>query len=133
MIAAALLVLVLGGCPAGPTGPAPQPFPSASPVIGVPPPARPDRNTLLVVEKVAGSREVGSFAALPGELWIGGRCSGGDIELHLDPLAVLPMQCDRLRDLPFQNQITLRNPRQLTLSVVAPEGVVWGLRVEQDR
>lgn len=88
--------------------------------------------TLLVVTAASGPRAVGSFAVNPGDLWIRGRCAGGNLNLHLEPLAVLPIPCDRLNNLPFQNQITLRRARQVTLSVVAPEAMVWGLRVEQD-
>lgn len=137
---AVLLVTALVGCGPGtraskesaavrPRSDPPAPMASLAP--GVPPPARRDLTTLLLVTSAAGPRQVGSFPATAGHLWIRGRCAGGDLQLHVDPLAVLPMPCDKLGDLPFENRITLRRARQITISVVAPASMIWGLRVEQ--
>jgi hypothetical protein len=53
------------------------------------------------------------------------------LELRLDPVAVLPIPCDRMGALPFLNQVVMRRPTLIRVSVVAPASVTWNLRVQQ--
>lgn len=117
---AAVLVAGLAGCGSD-AGDAPEPLP----------PAPPAQTTLLTVPTSSGSAEVGTFEAQPGNLWIGGQCWGGELELHVEPLSVLPIPCDAPDGQPFQNQIVMRAPTEIRLSVVAADTVTWNLVVEQ--
>lgn len=111
-----MLALVLAGC-ASPEAPLPS--------VAAEPPAR------LAADTTSGSAEVGSFLAEPGDLWVGGQCSGGDLEVHVDPVAVLPIPCEGLAGQPFLNQIVLTRSTTVTVSVTAPPTVTWDLKVRQ--
>lgn len=143
VFALVVLLAVLAGCMATTPEPAPQasprhttagrplPPPPTSSAAGIPPPAQPNLRTLLLVTASSGTEDAGAFSADAGVLWIRGRCSGGDLTLHLMSIADLPIHCDELGGLPFQNQITLPQTRQVVLSVSAAPAVIWGLRAEQ--
>lgn len=116
VVAPLVLVTLLAGCVSSPEAP---------------PPAGPELNTRLTAPTTAGSAEVGSFLAVPGDLWIGGRCSGGDLEVHVDPVVVLPIPCRALAGEPFLNQVVMTRPTTVTVLVTAPETVTWELEVQQ--
>jgi len=70
---------------------------------------------------------------LPGDLWIGGRCAGGALEVHADPVTVLPIDCAALGGGPFLNQIVMARRTTVTVSVTAPTTVTWSVQVRQGR
>jgi hypothetical protein len=109
-----VLALVLVGCAAG----------------QAPPPSGTEPTTRLAAT-TSGSADVGSFQAEPGDLWVGGRCSGGDIEVRVDPVTVLPIPCEALAGEPFLNQIVLNRSTTVTVSVAAPATVTWDLKIQQ--
>lgn len=133
-VAGLAVACVLAGCaasaPPADAGGAPAAQPT-QPVLGTPP-GDPELTTRLVAGATTGSSEVGTFRAEPGDLWVGGRCAGGDLELHVAPVAVLPVPCERLGGVPFLNRIVMRRPTEVTVSVTAPQTVTWNLRVEQE-
>lgn len=96
-----------------------------------PPPTGPEPSTRLAAATTSGSAEVGSFLAEPGDLWVGGRCSGGHLEVRVDPVSVLPIPCQALPGGQFLNQIVLNRPTTLTVSVAASATVSWDLQVRQ--
>lgn len=116
MAAALVLATLLAGCASSPE----------APLL-----AGPELRTKLAAPTTAGSAGVGSFLAAPGDLWIGGRCSGGDLEVHVDPVAVFPIPCRALAGEPFLNQVVMARPTTVTVSVTAPETVSWELEVQQ--
>ncbi|WBB79847.1 hypothetical protein O7606_00060 [Micromonospora sp. WMMD882] len=142
LVVGALCALTLVGCtPAGDratdtavtadsvpaTGPSRRPAPA--PVVGTPPTG--DGPTLLVVAATEGTRQVGEARVAVGDLWLTGRCAHGTLELHVEPLAVLPVRCDDLRGVPFTHQIVVDAPATYRIRVAAPPGLTWNLRVEQ--
>jgi hypothetical protein len=131
--AAVVVAAVLAACgspaPPAPAVGSPSPAPIQQ-VTGVPP-ADPGLATRLVTVATTGTAEVGTFVATRGDLWLGGRCTGGELELRVDPVAVFPIPCDSLGGLPFLNRVVMRRPTMVTVSAVAPAEVTWNLRVEQ--
>ncbi len=96
------------------------------------PPMGGESSTRLAATTTSGSAEVGSFEAEQGDLWVGGRCSGGDLQVRLDPVAVLPIPCQVLAGEPFLNQIVMTRATTVTVSVDAPATVTWDLQVQQE-
>ncbi|MEU1602707.1 hypothetical protein [Micromonospora matsumotoense] len=78
-----------------------------------------------------GSREAGSIDVAVGDLWLTGRCLNGTMKLHIEPLAVLPMECEKLAGQPFAHQIVIDKPTTYRIWVEAVSGLSWNLRVEQ--
>lgn len=115
MAAHLVLAMVLAGC--------------ASPEA--PPPSGAKPTTRLAAATTSGSAEVGSFLAESGDLWVGGRCSGGDLQVHVDPVAVLPIPCQALAGGQFLNQIVMTQSTAVTVSVTAPTTVTWDLQIQQ--
>lgn len=97
----------------------------------VPPPTGADPSTRQAAATTSQAAEVGSFLAEPGDLWISGRCAGGDLEVRVYPVTVLPIPCRVLADGRFLNQIVMVRPTTVTVSVVAPAAVTWDLQVQQ--
>lgn len=139
---AVVAMLALAGCTGDVEPPAPGPVsavPSTPPtsaatskvVTGEPPSAMPSLTTLAVVAARTGGHEVGTVTARVGDLWIHGDCVGGRIEIHADPVVVLPIVCDSLGDAAFMNQISISAETVITLSVAADAQTTWNLRVEQ--
>ena len=95
------------------------------------PPIAAESSTRLAADTTTGSAEVGSFQAEPGDLWVGGRCSGDDLEVHVDPVAVLPIPCQALDGEPFLNQIVMTRSTTVTVSVTAPATATWNLQIQQ--
>lgn len=96
-----------------------------------PSPTAAEPRTRLAAAATSGSAEVGSFLAEPGDLWVGGRCSGGNLEVRVDPVAVLPIPCQELPGEQFLNQIVMTRSTTVTVSVTAPATVTWDLQVQQ--
>lgn len=96
-----------------------------------PPPTAAEPGTRLAATTVSGSAQVGSFVAEPGDLWVGGRCSGGSLEVRVDPVAVLPIPCQALAGGQFLNQVVMTRSTTVTVSVTAPTAVTWDLRIQQ--
>lgn len=110
-----VLTLVLAGCAS----------PEALPPIAA------EQSAQLTAVTTTGPGQVGSFLAEPGDLWVGGRCSGGDLQVHVHPVAVLPISCQALAGGPFLNQIVMARSTTVTVSVDAPATVTWDLQVQQ--
>ena len=111
-----VLALMLAGCAADE---------ATTPLIG-------QESSTKLSATTSGTAEVGSFEADAGDLWVGGRCSGGDLEVRVDPVAVLPIPCESLGGEPFMNQIVMARPTTVTVSVSASAAVTWDLRVQQE-
>lgn len=79
----------------------------------------------------SGSATVGAFPAVPGDLWIGGRCAGGGLEVRVEPVTVLPIDCSALGGEPFLNQIVMARRTTVTVSVTASTTVTWSVQVRQ--
>ena len=125
-----VLALVLAGCASHEAPPPPAGTPAAAQSsTAQSSPAQPSMR--LAAATTSGPAEVGSFLAEPGDLWVGGRCSGGDLQVRLDPVTVLPIPCQALAGQPFLNQIVMTRPTTVTVSVAAPATVTWELRVQQ--
>jgi hypothetical protein len=123
-VARVALLLGLALVPAGCAAPvAPPPTTGAT--------TRAEPSTRLAATSTSGSARVGSFQAEPGDLWIGGRCSGGDLEVHVDPVAVLPIPCQALPGGQFLNQIVMARSTEITVSVAAGPTVTWDVQVRQ--
>jgi hypothetical protein len=122
-----VLALVLAGC----TSHEASPPTGVHPPIGASPSTGAQPSTRLAAATTSGSADVGSFLAGPGDLWVGGRCSGGDLEVHVDPVAVLPIPCRALAGGQFLNQIVMTRSTTVTVSVAAAGTVTWDLQLRQ--
>lgn len=78
-----------------------------------------------------GGTTVGTFDVAKGDLILLSDCTGGILTLRVEPIATIPVTCATNGMTPSQNVVTMRDGRQVTIRIDAPEGVLWNLRVEQ--
>jgi hypothetical protein len=89
------------------------------------------RRTLTEVHARHGGFNAGTFEAALGDLVLRSDCTGGTLTMRVDPVATIPIACATDGVTPAQNVVVLRQARQVTIRIDAPDTVLWNLRVEQ--
>ncbi|WP_020522931.1 hypothetical protein [Catelliglobosispora koreensis] len=108
-----------------------KPYTKPAPSIAPLPEADPRRKTLGVVEAKTGSGNAGVFMVEPGDLWLISDCYGGAMTIYVDPGVELPLQCATDSVTPTGSKVAYSVSKQVSVRVVATEGVHWNLRIEQ--
>ncbi|MFJ8046167.1 hypothetical protein ACIRBX_37240 [Kitasatospora sp. NPDC096147] len=111
--------------------PSSPPSPSASVSIPALPPAEPGATTLTSVPLRSGGTSVASFSARPGDLFVTILCTGGTLILRMDPVSTTTIVCAADAVTPTTNNFRLSSPKDINVSVEAPEAVLWNMRIEQ--
>ena len=134
------LPVLTAGCTAersaepSPTAAATTPVPSTSaPVeLTAAPAATDELQTLLVTDPQSGNAPAGRFSAAPGTLVVSIDCLGaGDLTVDLGTGESYSFPCPADDVFHARNESTEGTARNGEVTVQAPAGVRWALRVEQ--
>ncbi|WP_405008916.1 hypothetical protein [Kitasatospora sp. NBC_01539] len=126
-----------GGSRAAPTPtptaepPAPSPTAHRQPDVPELPPTAGGTRTLVAVPLREAGSTVGTFSARAGEMDVAMYCTGGSLTVHIDPVSTSTVVCGTADVTPVLNVLHLRAAQDVQVSVDAPPGVRWNLRIEQ--
>jgi hypothetical protein len=110
-----------------------SPSPATSPVtVPSAPVAQPGLRTLVLMPRQTGSSRTAVISIVPGDVTATMLCTGGELQMYLDPVASATVQCDRGAVSPVRNVFRVKTgAKGIKVRVTAGPGVVWNLRVEE--
>ncbi|QKW23975.1 hypothetical protein HUT16_37215 [Kitasatospora sp. NA04385] len=115
-----------------PSAPSPiTPSTTAPPTIPELPPAEPGVTTLASVPLRTAGTSVANLSVKAGELTVTILCTGGTLTLHMEPVSTTTIPCAVGSVTPSRNSFHLGSPKDINVSVDAPETVQWNMRIEQ--
>jgi hypothetical protein len=105
----------------------------ADPVVVLPklPESQPGLRTLALVPLRRGSEDVAEIKVNAGEVVTTLLCTGGTLNLYLDPAVSNTVQCANGPVSPIHNVFRMATARSLLVRVKVGPDVRWNLRVEQ--
>jgi hypothetical protein len=74
---------------------------------------------------------VASVPIRAGDLLVTVLCSGGQMVIHVDPVATSNLTCAVDAITPVRNVHTVGSAKDVNIWVEAPESVQWSMRVEE--
>ncbi|MFI5534492.1 hypothetical protein ACIA8O_38755 [Kitasatospora sp. NPDC051853] len=95
------------------------------------PPPEAGTTTLASVPLRSGGTSVASISAKTGDLLVTILCTGGTLTLRMDPVSTTTIPCAADAVTPTRNNFHLGSPKDINVSVDAPETVRWNMRIEQ--
>ncbi|WP_407913993.1 hypothetical protein [Kitasatospora sp. NE20-6] len=110
---------------------APNPTAHRQPDVPELPPPTGGKRTLVAVPLREAGSTVGSFSARAGEMDVTMYCTGGSLTVHVDPVSTSTVPCDTAAVTPLLDVFHLEAAQDVHVSVDAPPGVRWNLRIEQ--
>jgi hypothetical protein len=118
--------------PAGTTARPTNSHPAVATTVTLPavPPAEPGLRTLALMPRQQGGQSV-LISVVPGDVIATMLCTGGPVDMHLDPVASANIQCDTGAVSPVRNVFGVLTAQKILVRVSAGPGVEWNLRVAE--
>jgi len=114
----------------GSSEPTRSPVPNAPPAIVRVPDPEPGLITLTTVAPRHAGTSIATLPVRAGNLVVTILCSGGQLTVHVDPVATSTVTCAEDRITPVRNVHGLGSAKDVNISVDAPDTVEWSMRVE---
>jgi len=96
------------------------------------PEAQPGLRTLVLMPRQTGASRTAVISIVPGDVTATMLCTGGELQMYLDPVASATVQCDKGAVSPVRNVFRVKTgAKGIKVRVTAGAGVVWNLRVEE--